>query len=242
MILQTGTQGSLGPTGATGSQGAQGTQGTQGSLGPTGATGAQGAQGTQGSIGLQGTQGSIGPTGADSTVPGPQGSQGSIGLQGTQGTQGSLGPTGATGAQGTQGSIGLQGTQGTVGSQGSQGSIGTNFLMNPSITTASGVTGVVPDISTTQLLDLINIASGMTIYLPSGTPNNGQYLAVRIRNTSATGYSITWATGTISATGYTAQYGATLPTRTNAKGRNFVEFIYDSTNELNKWVIISRAN
>ena len=201
---------------------------------PTGDRGATGAQGATGATGAQGTQGSA------STVPGPQG------------TQGSLGPTGATGAtgpqgsQGTQGSAstvpgpqGTQGTMGTLGSQGSQGSIGTNFVMAPSVTTMSGVTGAVPDVTTTQILNLINIASGMTIYAPSGVGNNGQSLTIRIKNATATGYSITW--NQVVATGFTSPWAApTLPTRAaSAPWMLVTEFMYDTNQSLNKWVLIN---
>jgi len=152
-------------------------------------------------------------------------------------------PKGVTGASGPQGTQGTQGTVGSQGSQGSQGSIGSNFNMAPQVTTMSGVTGAVPDIATTEILDLINIASGMTIYLPSGTPNNGQELTIRVRNASATGYSVTWATGTVAATGYTNRWvnnAPTLPTRTASAPWQFVCFFqYDSNQGLNKWVLLS---
>src|SRR5258706_304191 len=177
------------------------------------------------------------------------GPTGGTGPQGTQGTQGSIGIglPGLQGNQGTQGSIGVQGTQGSIGvqgTQGSQGSAGTgNALRSPVVTVVSGVTGVVPDISTTDIEDLINIASGCTIYAPSGTPNNGQRLVVRIANTAtgATSYSTTW----VEATGFTARLaGPTLPTRTTT-GTGAVhhhEFMYNTNGAMNRWCLILRTS
>jgi hypothetical protein len=218
----------------------QGTQGTQGSIGngATGPTGAQGTQGTLGPTGAQGTQGTAGSRGSQ----GSQGTQGSIGLQGTQGSQGSIGVQGPTGATG--------GPPGTQGTQGSQGSIGTNFNMAPSVTTFSGVTGVVPDISNTDIVRVTWLTSGCTIYAPSGTPNDGQRLTIRLQNqtvgtTAPTSYSVTWQGGTVTgATGYTARgsLAPTLPTRAGLLGDTSVEFMYDTGMGVNKWIINTRKN
>jgi hypothetical protein len=113
-------------------------------------------------------------------------------------------------------------------------------LRTPSVQTASGVTGVVPDISVSDIFDLINIASGCTIYAPSGTPNNGQRIVMRISNTTSTGYSITW----VQANGYTARMASpTLPTRTTpgTGAIHHCEFMYNTNGAINRWVIIDRT-
>jgi hypothetical protein len=105
---------------------------------------------------------------------------------------------------------------------------------------ASAVTGFVPDISTSDIFDIINIASGCTIYAPSGTPNNGQRIVFRLSNNAPTGYSITWT----QATGYTARFNSpTLPTRTpiGTGAIAHCEFMYNTNSAINRWVLIDRT-
>jgi hypothetical protein len=167
---------------------------------------------------------------------GNQGTQGSIGLQGpqgTQGTQGSLGPTGATGPQGTQGSIGVQGTQGSQGSIGATG--GTGYVV-PRVTSTGSTLTPAPNADTTDLFMLTAQAGTAAFQATSGTPVEGQKLIIKLNATGAT-RNITWTGGTA---GYTAG-GVALPTTVSVSKIVTVGFMYDTNNNVNRWMCVAVA-
>jgi hypothetical protein len=140
---------------------------------PKGDTGATGATGAQGIAGVQGVKG-------DKGDKGDQGLKGDTGPQGPQGIQGPIGATGADGAQGPQGEQGIQGPEGPEGPQGPQGLPGDGtlsaplidgFVFGPDLVTDT----VTPDPNTvivqttTQGVDLIYNAAGVTYTIPSTT-------------------------------------------------------------------------
>jgi hypothetical protein len=88
-----------------------------------------------------------------------------------------------------------------------------------------------PAIDTTDLVLITTPAANFTIANPTGTPDDGQRLTVRIRS-GTTGYAPTWGTSFM-ASGMTTLPTATLPV---SKTVTF-SFIYDSTPA--KWVLLA---
>jgi hypothetical protein len=109
------------------------------------------------------------------------------------------------------------------------------------VTTSSGATQQTPNHTTDDVFVANNIASAVHFVSPAGGGgNNGQYLVIHNVMTAATSYAMTWDDA---ATGYTARYGPTLPTRTSngSNSRTHYEFMFDTANSLNRWVITYRT-
>jgi hypothetical protein len=199
----TGPKGDKGDTGNAGAAGPTGAKGDTGDVGPAGATGAAGAQGAQGIQGVKGDTGDVGPAGA-------AGAQGAQGIQGVKGDTGDVGPAGAAGAQGATGPQGY----------------GTNAPRVNSTATSATPT---PNTDTTDHFYLTGLLSAATFGAPTGTPNDGQHLLMRIKD-NGTARALSWNAAYLSGPG-------TLLTTTVAGKTHLMSFIYDAA--LTKWVCVA---
>jgi hypothetical protein len=187
-----------------------------------------------GPVGAQGVQGAPGGGSGGEGVQGAQGFQGA-GVQGAQGFQGA-GVQGAIGAQGVQGAPGggsggegVQGAQGFQGYQGVQGATGVTFR----VVTLEDTSTITLNADTTDLGVQLNTQSAgtLTINGPTGTPNDGQKIMLRIR------------TSNVQTLNFNAIFqGSTdlnLPTSTSGSSKfDYMGFIYNST--LTKWQLLAK--
>jgi hypothetical protein len=97
-------------------------------------------------------------------------------------------------------------------------------------TTTSGST-ITPPGDTTDFYAVTALAANATIAAPSGTPQNGQKLTLRIKD-NGTARTLTW-------NAIYRPIGVTLPTTTTANKTIYVGMIYNSADS--KWDVVSVA-
>ena len=105
----------------------------------------------------------------------------------------------------------------------------TNKRINPRVSTAASTATLTPDISAFDQYNLTAQAEALTVAAPTGTPQDGNKLIIRILD-NGTARAITW-----NAT-YTA-IGVTLPIITTVSKMLYVGCIYNSTNT--RWDVIA---
>jgi hypothetical protein len=105
----------------------------------------------------------------------------------------------------------------------------TNKRIDPRVSTAASTATLAPDISSFDQYNLTAQAEALSVSAPTGTPQDGNKLIIRILD-NGTARAITW-----NAT-YTA-IGVTLPTTTTANKMLYVGCIYNFTNT--RWDVIA---
>lgn len=76
----------------------------------------------------------------------------------------------------------------------------TNFRPKPRLSTATSVTTLTPNIDTYNIYGLTAQAAALTVAAPTGTPNNGDVIIIRIRD-NGTSQTITWNAAYINVSG-----------------------------------------
>lgn len=104
----------------------------------------------------------------------------------------------------------------------------TNKRINPRVSTAATATTLTPASDDFDLVALTAQASSLTIDAPSGTPVNGQKLAIRLRD-NGTARALTW-NGAYSA------YSSDLPASTVVNMTMYYEFVWNTATT--KWDLV----
>jgi hypothetical protein len=103
------------------------------------------------------------------------------------------------------------------------------------LTSASVTATVTPNADTTDLFELFPATGTYVFQLPSGTPTAGQQMRISIVSTGAANKTVTWA-----ATGYRPTAAAQLITNIGTGLSYIYEFVYVTSNSLNKWVLFNQ--
>ena len=103
----------------------------------------------------------------------------------------------------------------------------------PRVTGTTSSATPMPDADTTDLYALTAQAAAAAFANPTGTPVNGQYLTIRIKD-NGTARALTWDTAYVAG-------GVALPAITVLSKILTLGFLYNTDNALNKWMLIFSA-
>jgi hypothetical protein len=131
--------------------------------------------------------------------------------------------------QGTRGATGLTGVTGPTGLTGVTGPTGPTSVVR--YVSASVTASVTPNADTTDVFEIVPATGTYTFQLPSGTPTAGQTMKIILTSTGSGPHTIAWAT-----TGYRPT-GAPQILAVSTSKIYTTEFIYVTSNSLNKWVL-----
>lgn len=114
-----------------------------------------------------------------------------------------------------------------------EGTLGLKTNLVPRVVSAGTSSGTLtPNSSTTDIFLAEGLSNAVTLEAPTGTPQNGQKLLIRLKD-DGTSRSITW---TSTSGGYKA-IGVTLPVSTTAAKTTYVGCLYNSSSSF--WDIIA---
>lgn len=113
----------------------------------------------------------------------------------------------------------------------------TNKRITKRVSSTTSTASPTPNADTDDVFALSAQAATGAFVAPSGTPTDGQGLIIRVVD-NGTARSLSFASGT---GGYTAG-GVALPSTTTTGKYLHLGFIYNTSNSLNKWMLVASAN